>query len=373
MNSERFNLRSISKNYLLLSAIILSFACCRKNTHTSAETSVVNKAAPQNNLTVLKSPLSGSEYKLGETVKIELEFDTALAVIDSVRITGLNEQITFRENYGTMLWSTTKARAGMNNIRIAVHFADGTSESHNSGFLLAPEKPPVNYTYSIINKFPHDDEAYTQGLFFHDGRLYESTGLEGSSSLRITEIATGKVIKMIPLSSEIFAEGITNVNGMIYQVTWQNRTGFVYDINTLEQIRSFGYRINEGWGLVYDGRNVIMSDGSSYLYFMEPEHFTQVDMVQVYDSQGPVDSINEMEYIDGRIYANIYGENYIVIIDPLTGTVTGKLDLDRLMPRAFRGDLAKVLNGIAWNPSTGNLYVTGKNWPELYEISVRDP
>ena len=373
MNLARFSLNKISGNYMLLAAIILSFACCRKNTHTSAETPVANEAATQNYLTVLKSPLSGSGYKLGETVKIELGFDAALAVIDSVRITGLKEQVICRENCGTVLWSTAKARAGMNNIRITVYFADGTSESHNSGFLLVPEKPPVNYTYTIVNRFPHDDVAYTQGLFFHEGRLYESTGLEGSSSLRITEIATGKIIKMVPLSSDIFAEGITNVNGMIYQVTWQNRTGFIYDINTLEQIRSFSYRINEGWGLVYDGKNVIMSDGSSYLYFMEPEHFTQVDMVQVYDNQGPVDNINEMEYIDGRIFANIYGENYIVIIDPLTGTVTGKLDLDRLMPRAFRGDLAKVLNGIAYNPSSGNLYVTGKNWPVLYEISVREP
>lgn len=371
---RKFNhLIIITRNYLLLAVIVLSFACCRKNTHTSDNATVNNNITARNNITELITPASGSSFKIGESVAIELRFDTTEVEIDSVKITGFNEHITYPEGNRPLQWNTNNSRAGMNNLRISVYFADGTSESHNSSFLLTPDTPPVNYSYSVVNKFPHDEEAYTQGLFYYDGKFFESTGLEGSSSLRVTDPSTGRIIKMVPMSSSIFAEGITNVNGNIYQVTWRNRMGFIYDINTLEQISTFEYRINEGWGLVYDGKNIIMSDGSSYLYFMEPLHFTQVDMIQVYNDLGPVSSINEMEYVDGKIFANIYGQAYILIIDPLTGIVTGKLDLERLMPAGFMGDMAKVLNGIAYNPGTGNLYVTGKNWPVLYEISIREP
>jgi len=231
---------------------------------------------------------------------------------------------------------------------------------------------PETYRYTVINAFPHDEQAYTQGLFYHNGYLYESTGgYEGNSSLRIVDIETGKPEKIISMKNpDIFAEGITAFNDMIYQVTYKSKIGFIYNINSLEEIRSFDYQLNEGWGLTSDTKNLIMSDGSANLYIFEPEFFTQIDQISVFDNRGMVSQLNEMEYINGKVLANVFGETYIVIIDLETGRLTGRLDLDNLIPEGTKGDSGRVLNGIAFNPLTSHLYITGKNWPVLYEIMV---
>jgi glutamine cyclotransferase len=183
--------------------------------------------------------------------------------------------------------------------------------------------------------------------------------------------ASGKPNKLVPLPAQYFGEGIALYNDRIYQITYKSQVGFIYDKTTLERIRSFDYQIGEGWGLTTDGNHLIMSDGSSQLYFIEPEFFTQVDKIDVFDNQGMIPSLNELEFIRGRVLANVYGESYIVFIDPASGKVTGKLDLHALMPKGTEGDMGKVLNGIAWNPANGNLFITGKDWPVLYEISLR--
>jgi glutaminyl-peptide cyclotransferase len=355
--------------FFLVVFIILSFACCHKNTQRTSG-GEENAVAGKDKMATVTSPEKDTTYKWGEPVDIKIQFSDTTALIDSVRIAGLHDFKTYTGNYGDLKWDTKGSRVGLNNIRVNVYASDGNSESHSVSFMLESDVVPEDYSYTVVNKFPHDDKAYTQGLFYYDGRLYESTGLEGQSSLRIVDFTSGKIVKIVPLSSDIFAEGITNVNGKIYQVTWRNRVGFIYDINTLKKLSKFEYRVNEGWGLVFDGTSLIMSDGSSKLYFFEPEYFTQTDMLEIYDNKGPVDSINEMELIKGKIFANIYGSTYIVIIDPSTGRVTGHLDLDVLMPPGTKGDMGKVLNGIAYNPTTNHLYITGKNWPVLYEIAV---
>jgi glutamine cyclotransferase len=230
---------------------------------------------------------------------------------------------------------------------------------------------PHNYTYHVVNKYPHDAQAYTQGLVFDNGYLYESTGIEGKSSIRIVDIKSGKPIKLLPLSPQYFGEGIALFNDQIYQVTYKEQVGFVYDKNTLKQIRSFDYQIREGWGLATDGQNLIMSDGTSQLFYIEPEYFTQIDQIRVFDNTGMIDSLNEMEFIKGKILANVYGKSFIVIVDPDNGKVLGKIDLKELIPEGFENDYGHVLNGIAWNPSTEHLYITGKNWPVLYEIALQ--
>jgi glutamine cyclotransferase len=229
---------------------------------------------------------------------------------------------------------------------------------------------PQTYSYRIINKYPHDNQAYTQGLVYDNGVLFESTGLEGKSSVRIVNIKSGKPEKMVNLSSQYFAEGIALFNDKIYQITYRSQVGFVYDKKTLNQIRSFDYQILEGWGLSTDGKFLIMTDGSSQLFFIEPEYFTQVDKVQVFDNKGMIDSLNEIEYINGKLLSNVYGKTFIVIIDPLSGKVIGKLECKDLMPEGSLNDYGKVLNGIAYNPVSGHLYITGKNWPVLYEIEL---
>jgi glutamine cyclotransferase len=229
---------------------------------------------------------------------------------------------------------------------------------------------PRQYEYRVAGKFPHDNEAYTQGLVYDNGFLYESTGIKGKSSVRIVNIRTGKPEKLVPLPAKYFGEGIALFNDQVYQVTYQDQVGFVYDKKTLGQIRSFDYQIREGWGLATDGENLIMSDGSSNLFFIEPEYFTQVNQINVFDNKGMIDSLNEIEFINGKILANVYGKTYIVIIDPATGKVLGKVDFAKLLPKGYENDYGRVLNGIAYNPATGHLYITGKNWPVLYEIEL---
>ncbi len=267
-------------------------------------------------------------------------------------------------------WHSAKSRVGQLTLRAVAYYNDSLHESHNVPIVLLSDIVPVKYTWRVTGKFPHDKDAYTQGLVFDHGKLYESTGLEGKSSLRIVNIGTGKPEKIVSLAPQYFGEGISLYKDEIYQITYRSQVGFVYDKNTLEQIRSFDYQISEGWGLTTDGKNLIMSDGSAQLFFIEPEFFTQVDKIQVFDNKGMVDSLNELEYIHGKILANVYGQTFIVIIDPETGKVLGKAEFHDLMPEGSIGDYGKVLNGIAYNPATGHLYITGKDWPVLYEIEL---
>jgi glutamine cyclotransferase len=255
-------------------------------------------------------------------------------------------------------------------LKVVVFYNDSLQESHTTNLVILSDIVPRKYAYRVVRQFPHDPEAYTQGLFFENGYLYESTGLEGKSSLRMVNISSGKPEKMVSLGREFFGEGIALFHDQIYQVTYKSQVGFVYDKKTLEQIRSFDYQIREGWGLTTDGKYLVMSDGSSQLYFIEPDFFTQVDRIEVFDNKGMIPSLNELEYFRGKVLANVYGESDIVIIDPLSGKVLGRLDLYKLMPRGSEGDLGKVLNGIAADPQSGHLYVTGKHWPVLYEIEL---
>jgi glutamine cyclotransferase len=259
---------------------------------------------------------------------------------------------------------------GQAMLRLSVFYSDTLEESHNLSVVVLSDIIPQIYKYRVIAKYPHDDQAYTQGLIYDNGYLYESTGIQGKSSIRIVNIKTGKPEILVPIDQQYFTEGIALLNDQIYQITWKNQVGFVYDKKSLAQIRSFDYKIVEGWGLATDGKLLIMTDGSSSVFFIEPEYFTQVRQINVFDNKGMIDSLNEIEYINGKILANVYGQTYIVIVDPETGKVLGKVDFGELMPRAYKNDYNKVLNGIAWNPGNGHLYITGKNWSVLFEIEL---
>jgi glutaminyl-peptide cyclotransferase len=349
----------------LTSVLILSLSCCRKNALQHA----VAPEKPTVTRLVLAAP--GTAITCGDSVKLELQQSDTTVTIDSVSITdGRNTSPVFKGNPGTFYWKTKGSRVGQTTLRINVHYADSLEESHNISFVVLSDIVPKPYTYKVINKFPHDDQAYTQGLIYENGILYESTGLEGKSSLRIVNISTGKPEKMIPLEAQYFGEGIALFKDEIYQITYRSQVGFVYDKKTLNKIRSFDYQIGEGWGLTTDGKYLLMTDGSDQIFFIEPEYFTQVDKIEVFDNKGMIDSINELEYIHGKVLANVYGQTFIIIIDPATGKVLGKAELGDLMPEGFKGDYGHVLNGIAYNPVTGHLYVTGKDWPVLYEIKL---
>jgi glutaminyl-peptide cyclotransferase len=236
---------------------------------------------------------------------------------------------------------------------------------------IAPMKRDVTlYGYGIVRSYPHDPGAFTQGLVFHDGRLYEGTGQEGESSLREVELETGNVLRQIDLAPDLFGEGIAIWRDSVIQLTWEHGVAFVYDLGTFELRKSFPYE-GEGWGLTHDGSRFVMSNGTSTLIFRDPETFRETGRVDVTLRGRRLEGLNELEHIDGRIWANVWMTNQIVIIDPVTGAITGVVDLTGILtPRDRGGRNIDVLNGIAHDPSTGRIFVTGKYWPRLYEIRL---
>lgn len=225
------------------------------------------------------------------------------------------------------------------------------------------------YRYEVVNEYPHDPAAFTQGLIYRDGFLFESTGLNGRSSLRKVQLETGKVLQQIPVDTQYFGEGLTDWGSRLIQLTWVTNVAFVYDLASFKPVQTFRYD-GEGWGLTQDGRRLIMSDGSPVLRFLEPSSFKVTGRVTVRDRGRPVDDVNELEAVEGLVYANVWLTTRIAMIDPASGDVTGWIELSGLMPPAFMtGDA--VLNGIAYDAARRRLFVTGKLWPRLFEIRVR--
>ncbi|MFH1031581.1 MAG: glutaminyl-peptide cyclotransferase [Chloroflexota bacterium] len=229
-------------------------------------------------------------------------------------------------------------------------------------------QPVVTYTYKVINTYPHNRTAFTQGLVFENGVLYESTGLYGKSSLRKVSLETGKVLQIRQLFEYYFGEGITIYKNKIILLTWESHVGFIYDKDRFDLLGDFSYP-GEGWGITYDGESLIMSDGTSTLRFLNPETLEATGSVQVRENGAPVTQINELEYIEGKIYANIWQTDKIAIIEPEDGRVTGWIDLSGLLPQSAQ-ESANVLNGIAYDAKAHRLFVTGKFWPLLFEIEL---
>jgi len=225
------------------------------------------------------------------------------------------------------------------------------------------------YTYVIVNVYPHDRDAFTQGLVFKDGVLYESTGLYGHSTLRRVELETGNVLQVRELPAEYFGEGVTIYEDWIIQLTWLSNVGFVYDKDTFELLREFSYP-TEGWGITHDGERLIMSDGTSTIYFLDPQSFEQTGQLEVFDGDSLVTRLNELEYIKGEIYANVWQTDRIARISPETGQVIAWVDLEGLLPAEDRLEPVDVLNGIAYDAENDRLFVTGKLWPKLFEIKL---
>ncbi len=227
---------------------------------------------------------------------------------------------------------------------------------------------PRHYTYNVVNVYPHDENAFTQGLIFEDGVLYEGTGRYGQSTLRRVELETGNIIQLHALPDQFFGEGITVFDDKIIQLTWQSGKGFVYDKSSFELLQEFEYPTKEGWGITHNGSALIMSVGNATLYFLDPETFQKIGQIEVYDEE-PVDMLNELEYIQGEIYANIWKEEKIAIINPQTGRVTGWIDLDGIR-ELVNQVTSDVLNGIAYDTNEDRLFVTGKLWSKLFEIEL---
>ena len=237
--------------------------------------------------------------------------------------------------------------------------------------LLMPAKPvpPPIYDVHVVKTYPHDREAFTQGLVFRDGHLYESTGLNGRSSVRKVDLETGRVLKQHSVDPAHFAEGLTDWKDSLIQLTWRTQTGFVYGLGDFEQRRTFRYD-GEGWGLTHDGKRLIMSDGTSALRFLDPETLKETGRIDVNVNGRPLNGLNELEYVKGRVLANVWPTDHIVMIDLATGAVTGQMEVIGLLTEADRKQPVDVLNGIAYDAKGDRLFITGKWWPKLFEVRL---
>lgn len=241
-------------------------------------------------------------------------------------------------------------------------------QSHRESGSIPAEMTPL-MTYEVINEFPHDPAAFTQGLLYHTGYLYESTGLYGESTLRQVTLETGEVLQRVDLPPDTFGEGLTLWTDRLVQLTWREGTGFIYALADFSSLGQFTYP-TEGWGLTQDGENLIMSDGSYRLYFLDPDSFQIIAEVEVFDQGQTVEHLNELEYINGEVYANIWLTDDIVRIDPASGEVLGWINLEGILAENLITRDTDVLNGIAYDPDENRLFVTGKKWPLLFEIRL---
>jgi glutamine cyclotransferase len=229
--------------------------------------------------------------------------------------------------------------------------------------------PPQEYTFAIVSAYPHDTTAFTQGLAYRDGFVYEGTGREGQSSLRKVRLETGEIIQQVNLDPDLFGEGITLLNDKVIQLTWKSEIGFVYDLSGFHLLRRFSYS-GEGWGLATDGRELFMSDGTSEIRVLDRDTFQEKRRIRVHDGSTPVNQLNELEFVEGQIFANVWHSNRVARISPQTGDVVGWIDLTGLLSPMYRLEPEAVLNGIAYDPVRKRLFVTGKLWPRVFEIRL---
>lgn len=345
--------------YILLSATLFQFACNNK----------------VGSYITFKDPLQGQSFNSGKPVKIELDIPEKIEIQNiSYLIDG--KQFAEKTSRDFVTLDTQNLPLGYRMLTAIVKSGDKTDTITNN-IILTTDKKPLKLKYTLVNTFPHDTSSYTQGLSFVDGKLLESTGRKGQSQLKYVDIKTGKAIKSVSLKPEYFGEGSVKVGSQIVVLTWQENVGLVYDATTLEEKATFPYQSSrEGWGLTYDGKQLLRSDGSNKIWFMNATTFKEEGFIEVYDNKGAVEQLNELEYIDGKVYANVYGANRIVVIDPKTGIVEAEVDLGKLVPKNFFKDdyeiSNNVLNGIAYDAAGKRLFVTGKKWPNLFEIKLSE-
>jgi glutamine cyclotransferase len=257
---------------------------------------------------------------------------------------------------------------GTRKLDLLVRMKDGTRFIDNRMVRVLSDVEPEIWILNVVKSYPHNETNFTQGLEFNEGKLYEGTGQRGQSFVAQVDLSTGNVITQMGLDANYFGEGITIFKDKLYQLTWQEKKCFVYDKKTLQLVKDFDYN-GEGWGLCNDGKSLIMSDGTERLTFRNPETFAIEKVVDVYSNKGPVTAINELEYVDGKIYANIWMTNKVIVIEPENGKVVAVMDGLELMKQGRAG--GDVMNGIAYNPLTQTFFMTGKNWSKLFEVKIQ--
>lgn len=349
-----------NKLHLLLAAAILIITACDKKEQSS-----------ESNISI--SPEAGTTYKAGDEVAVKLTFpadtkpDSIVYLLDTVKL-------ATKTDSSAISIKTDTLPLGIKGIT-AKFYKGGQSQDVSTNFVLVAAKAPEQYTFEVVKVFPHDTTAYTEGLLYQDGYLYESTGLNGESDLRKVDLNTGKIIQRAIIDDMYFGEGSAIVGDKIVMLTYKEKVGFVYDKNTFKLLKTFNNNVGvEGWGMTFDGKKLYMDDSTNRIWFLDKDNYNQTGYIDVYDDKARIDSVNELEYIDGKLYANIYQSNNVIVIDPKTGAVLQTIDMSNLWPLNQRpagfDSNDKVLNGIAWDAKGKRLFVTGKKWPHLYQIKI---
>lgn len=312
-------------------------------------------------------------YTLGEEIVISLNTKLKDGSIEKIEISVDGKPVqTSNKLTNSIIYKTVDFGVGKHIVKVSAVKTDGQSGDNYEEIFVTSNLKPVQYSYQIISVFPHTTTHFTQGLEFHNNILYEGTGQEGTSAIYQLDLKSGKTLKETKLENQYFGEGITILNDKIYELTYKNQIGFVYDLATFKLLNTWKYKSKEGWGLTNDGHSLIMSDGTENIYFINPDTYQEERKIQVCNEYNIVKNLNELEYIKGEIWANIWTTDNIVIIDPKTGKITGEIDLSGLSGTIVQNQREQidVLNGIAWNPVTDKIYVTGKLWPKAFEIKL---
>ncbi len=303
----------------------------------------------------------------GDTLHVKYKIQASVPIDSVFFYVGTKTNVLY-DTIGDYILSTKDLPVGVISIKVYAYSKDKYI-SATKKFLLLSDIIPTKYKYKVIKTYPHDPEAYTQGLIYENGIFYESTGLETKSSIRKVKVETGEVIYSHEMPENIFGEGIAIIGDRLYQITWRNHIAFVYNKNSFEELDKFTYS-TEGWGLTTDGNVLYMSDGTNKIYVRDPHTFGIIRTIEVYDNQKAIPLLNELEYINGKIWANVYTKDYIVIINPQNGKVEGVLDCKGILKKKYRTPKTDVLNGIAYDIKNKRIFITGKNWSKLFQIAI---
>ncbi|HSH50612.1 MAG TPA: glutaminyl-peptide cyclotransferase [Bacteroidales bacterium] len=359
---------------LIYSIITISFlatnACKsekQKQEKKEIKTSEVTKRV---SVIEIKSPNAGELFTLGDIIKVDIALKDVDQNIDSLIIQTENTQTTLFIDQLNYTWNTQNLKTGKNTLHVSAYVRGKKIDTYTLKLRFKSNIKPGLYECRIVNTYPHDTKAYTQGLFYDNGILYEGTGQKGESSLRKVVLETGELIQSLSLPAKYFGEGITAFGDKIIQLTWTSQTGFVYNKESFTLINTLQYP-TQGWGITTDGKKLIMSDGTQTIYFLEPEYFTEIGRVEVYDHEGPVRNLNELEYIDGLVYANVFLKEEIIAFDPKTGKMIKRIDCRKIIPEGYRNEHDNVLNGIAYDKNNNRIFITGKRWPHLFEVQFQ--
>ena len=312
---------------------------------------------------------SKAEFQLGESIEIALK-NPKNRKIDSTLFYFENTSLKTESGATELEIPLKNQKLGNQTIRAMV-YSEGVADTIQIDVKIFNNTPPDIYSYKVINTYPHDSEAYTQGLEFYNDTLYESTGQYGNSSLRKTNFETGEVLKNVKLADRYFGEGLSILNGKIYQLTWKEGEGLVYDLKTLKKTGTFKFnQSKEGWGLCNNGNQFYKSDGSEKIWVLNGKTMAEESFIQPTTHKSISTQLNELEWVEGKIYANTYQRDGVAIINPENGAIVGLIDFHGLRDKVTQHPKLDVLNGIAYNQNTKKLYVTGKNWDKLFEVEI---